>query len=637
MTISPIQGSKRVVYAVSKMQPFHLYYITGKLKNCQEENVCLFIRGTIATRMDQVAEIRSKIDIVSLIQEYLPLKKMGRNFKTLCPFHSEKTPSFIVSPERQIWHCFSCGKGGDVYTFLMEYEHMEFPEALRILANKAGVTLLHQQFETGVSSKKEKLYSLNRLACEFYHYLLVKHQLGKNAIAYVTEKRHIKPQTITTFQIGFAPAGNALVTYLMKKKGYKAEELLEAGLATRRGALLVDFFQNRLMFPLFDHRDNIIGFSGRILSDSIKTSKYINTRETLIYHKGATFFGMPTAKDQMKKEGKVYLMEGEFDVISSFQEGIANSLAVKGTAVTEDQVNLLSRFVQKVVLCFDMDKAGQDALKRSLGLLEKKSLSIGVLVLPVGKDPDEAIQKDKGGFIKAMKKDIPVYDYLLESYVKEYDPKTIEGKKKLGQELLPFFSAIDNEIVKEHYLTKLSETIGTSLESLMKEIERTQKITIAKNAPVITKTQRPRQEILEEYLLALFLQADNPKAFFTAIAYFHTSYVWSAPSLQKLFTSLRAFVNTHDTFDPKAFTTTLPSELLPAFDTSFLLPLSDNKEKYSEEIERVAKELHETSLKAEMKRLSSLIKQKEASEDTKGLEELQKEFSSLAAKLSIAG
>lgn len=584
--------------------------------------------------MDQVAEIRNKVDIVSLIQEYIPLKKMGRNFKANCPFHGENTPSFVVSPERQIWHCFGCGKGGDVYTFLMEYDHMEFPEALRLLATKVGVTLENAHFDSALTSKKERMYGLNRLACEFYHYLLTKHAVGKQALSYVTEKRHIKPQTLKTFQIGFAPAGNALVTYLVKKKGYKAEELLDAGLATRRGSMLVDFFQNRLMFALFDHRENIIGFSGRVMDDTAKTSKYINTKETLLYHKGNTFFGLPTAKDAMKKEGKVFLMEGEFDVISSFQEGISNALAVKGTAVTADQVSLLSRFVQKVVLCFDMDRAGQEALRRSLGLLEHKGLSIGVLVLPVGKDPDEAIQKDIAGFQKAIKKDVPVYDFLLTEAEKKFDSHSAEGKKSMGQELLPVFAAIDNEIVKEHYLTRLAETIGISYDTLTREIERQEKQEIAKKPLTLPQTKRPRQEVLEEYVLALLLQAANPKPLLTAIAHMAVDYVWVTLSLQKLFLLLQEFVEKQGTFDVKAFAATLPAELMPAFDTCFLLPISlIDSQKEQEEAVQVMKELYETHVRVQIKKVSEAMKQQEKTGSPEDLEKLQQQFTYLVSLL----
>lgn len=585
--------------------------------------------------MDQVSDIRSKIDIVSLIQEYIPLKKMGRNFKANCPFHGEKTPSFIVSPERQIWHCFGCQKGGDAYTFLMEYEHMEFPEALRILAEKAGVKLENQHFDTGVSSKKEKLYRLNRLACEFYHYLLTTHSLGKYALSYVQGKRHVKPQTIKTFQIGFAPFGNALVTYLTRKKGYSIDDLFDAGLATRRGSMVVDFFQNRLMFPLFDHRDNIVGFSGRVMDDNEKTSKYINTRETLIYHKGMTFFGLNIAKEAMKKEAKVYLMEGELDVISSFQEGITNAVAVKGTALTSDQVNLLSRFVQKVVLCFDMDKAGQEALKRSLGMLEKKALSIGVLILTIGKDPDEAIQKDLAGFQKAIKKDIPVYDFLMDLASKEFDSSTAEGKRKIGQELLPLLSNIENEIVKEHYLTKLAQILNVTSDTLAKEITKNEKQEIAKGPTLITKTQRPRQEVLEEYLLALLLQAENPKEMLSDISHVTTDYVWVTPSIQKVVEKLTYFVE-KNTFDAKTFANSLPSELTGIFDTCFLLPLSTTltEDRYKIEVKRVAEEMYETYLRAQIKKVGDAIKQKEHSGSVEDLEKLQQQFMNLVSLLS---
>src|SRR5258706_12374084 len=204
--------------------------------------------------MDQVEQIKQKIDIVAILQEFIPLKKMGRNFKANCPFHGEKTPSFVISPERQIWHCFGCQKGGDAYAFLMEYEHIDFPEALRMLADRAGVKLENQHFDSATASKKELIYTLNRLSAEFYHYLLTKHKIGKSALEYLSQERKIKSATMETFLLGFAPkSGNALTTYLIKKKGYKADDLVTAGLSYNRGQSVVDFFQGRIIFPLFDH------------------------------------------------------------------------------------------------------------------------------------------------------------------------------------------------------------------------------------------------------------------------------------------------------------------------------------------------------------------------------------------------
>ncbi|GIW61202.1 MAG: hypothetical protein KatS3mg089_0054 [Patescibacteria group bacterium] len=344
--------------------------------------------------MDQVNQIRDKIDLVSFIQETVPLKKAGKNFKGLCPFHNEKTPSFMVSPEKQVWHCFGCNAGGDIYTFLMQYERIDFPEALRILAKRAGIELIQTNYDSGLSSKKERLYSLNSLAAEYYHYLLTKHAVGEKARLYLKE-RGLNEKIIETFQLGFAPSiGNGLSRYLLEKKKYEKEELIDAGLAFNRGRDVVDFFRGRIMFPLIDHRDNVVGFSGRILDNTKSTSKYINTRETLVYHKGEHFYGLNVTKEFIRKTGQAILVEGEFDVISSFQEGITNVVAVKGTALTQQQINLIGRYAQKISICFDKDAAGQEAIRRSLPLIESKGLRVTVVVIQDGKDPDEAVRKN---------------------------------------------------------------------------------------------------------------------------------------------------------------------------------------------------------------------------------------------------
>ena len=277
--------------------------------------------------MDQASSVREKIDIVSLISEYIPLKKMGRNFTTLCPFHSENTPSFVVSSERQIWHCFGCGKGGDAFTFLMEYENLEFVEALRLLAKKAGVTLKIGG-DSFTTSKKENIYSLNNLASDYYNFVLTKHEAGKSAMEYLIKKRGLSLELIKTFNIGFAPSGGMdLSNYLMKKKNFKREDLIDAGLSFQKDNRIVDFFRNRIIFPLIDHRGNTVGFSGRSIDDKSYGPKYINTRDTLVYHKGGMFFGLNKAKEEIKKEEFAIVVEGEFDVISLHKEGIKNTIA----------------------------------------------------------------------------------------------------------------------------------------------------------------------------------------------------------------------------------------------------------------------------------------------------------------------
>lgn len=586
--------------------------------------------------MDQVAEVRGKTDIVALIQEYLPLKRAGRNFKTNCPFHNDKTPSFVVSPERQIWHCFSCGRGGDVFSFLIEYEHIEFPEALRILADKAGIILQNQKIDTGLTSKKEKIYSLNHLAAEFYHYLLTKHDLGKSALSYVLG-RGIKPQTIETYLLGFSPHGASLVTYLQKKKHFTVDDMFEAGLATRHGRDIVDFFQGRLMFPLYDHRNNTIGFSGRVLDPNEKISKYINTRETLVYHKGLTFFGLNSAKESIKKEETALLMEGEFDVISSFQEGITNAVAVKGTAVTTDQVNLLARFCKKVQLCFDTDHAGQEAMKRSLPLLEKKGLLTTVIVLPSGKDADESIKTDPIAFIKAVKNDVGVYDYLLEKAKQQYDIRSSFGKKQIGDELLPLLSEIENEIVKEHYLQLLGKTISTSYDALVKAIEKLKKEKVVRTDIAASLPSTSREEKLEYYFLALLIQSPYISMLLGGLQTFLTDYEWHTPSLGKVIAHVDTFLKSHPQGLAKDSLNSMPEELQKTFDICFLLPLPNFtlESEWQDQLQKTAIELTTLFIKEKMKKIAQDIADKEKNGTSEEITKLQEEFTQLATRLKI--
>lgn len=584
--------------------------------------------------MDQVSEIREKIDLVSFIAEFITIKKAGRNFKANCPFHGEKTPSFVVSPERQIWHCFGCNRGGDCYSFLMQYEHIEFPEALRILAKRAGIELVSARFDSTITSKKEKIYKLNALSAEFYHFLLTKHNAGKRALSYLTT-RGVTDKLIETFKIGFAPhIGTALTDYLLKKKKYPLEELMEAGLATMRGRYPVDFFSGRIMFPLIDHRDNTVGFSGRAIDDRTYGPKYINTRETLAYHKGDMFYGISLAKEAMKKQNQALLVEGEFDVISCFKEGITNTVAIKGTALTEQQVKLLSRFVQKVTMCFDADAAGQEAMRRSLMVLEPQGLTTTVVVNRSGKDPDEAIKNDPYAFKAALKQDMPIYDYLLEQELKKVDPASVQGKKVVADALLSIYSHIENEIVKEHYLKKLSKVLDTTYESIQKEVERLQKReVVGKRRVDMPKVKRTRDEILEEYLIALLIQAARVKDVVLRTEELLSDTLSQEKASQKILHALFVYCNSHDVFDAKTFGDSLPQELNEAYDRSFLLPLAtmNEPEKYMREVERTARELHAIYIRQQMKKLALAIGENER--EGVATDSLKERYSHLASLL----
>lgn len=587
--------------------------------------------------MDQVAQIRDKLDIVAFLSEYLTVKKGGRNFKALCPFHNEKSPSFMISPERQVWHCFGCGKGGDIYTFLMEYEHIEFPEALRVLAKKAGIELVQTKAEAGLSSRKERLYGLNSIAAEYYHYILTRHKVGERARNYLKE-RGLNDKVIETFQLGFAPGvGTALCDYLLKKKNYAKEDLLEAGLAFSRGAGIADFFRGRLMFPLIDHRDNVVGFSGRILDNDIKTSKYINTRETLIYHKGEGFYGLNVTKDAIRKAGQAILVEGEFDVISSFQAGVSNLVAVKGTALTEMQIALIARYAPKVSILFDGDRAGQEAIKRSLPLFERKGVQTSVILLEGGKDPDEAIKNNEFGYKQAVKKDVAVYDYLFDAALQEGDKDTAEGKKAIADAFLPVVASMTNEIIKEHYLRKISIVLDTSYGSVVKELDRKQQQvkTLQVKVSPVTVQKQSREEMLEEYLLSLIIQSSSPKqALDRAVAILSAS-LSKEKAYQKLIDHLMMYFADHEAFDQAIFSEQLPTELHFTYNKSMLFPLPpfDTDGHYQKEIDKVARQLKDIYLRERLKSVSEQIVSLEKDGNEAKVITLKEEYTDLLKNL----
>jgi DNA primase len=585
--------------------------------------------------MDQATEIREKIDIVSYISEFITLKKMGRNFKANCPFHNENTPSFVVSPERQIWHCFGCQKGGDAFSFLMEYENMEFSEAIRVLAKKTGVTLKETNFNKTQYSEKERIFELNNLALKFYHYLLTEHAAGKVALSYLKDKRKITDKIINTYQLGFAPSsGTALSAYLIKKKGYKSNDLFIAGLSFQKDGRIFDFFRDRIIFPLYDHRGNVTGFSARAL-DERNLPKYINTKETAVYHKGSMFFGLNSAKEEIKKKQDALIVEGEFDAISLFMEGISNAVAIKGTALTEGQVNLLARFTPKVTLCLDQDSAGFEATKRSLEVIEKKGLSTSIVVFPEGKDPDEALKSNPAEFKKAVRESVGIYDYLLNVFLSKNNKETAEGKKIITDTLLPLFNNISNEIIKEHFLKKLSSEIDVSLESLNREMEKLQKHEDKEKVIISKKDKRSRRQLIEEYLLALILQSEQQKEIFIKAKDSLVSYEFEIPSLGKIFVNLADYFAKKEKFDHQEFSQYLDRELIRSFDECFLFPLPKftSQAKAMEEIDKIAKELLTVFVKEKIKDINQEVSKAEDLGDEQKVKTLRDNMAKLLAIL----
>lgn len=587
--------------------------------------------------MDDVEKIRQKIDIVELIGERIPLKKTGRNFKSACPFHSEKTPSFVVSSERQIFHCFGCGKGGDIFKFLMEYDNLTFPESLKDLADRAGVKLTVSPFRSDKEKRQEAIYALNHLSSQFYNYLLLSHPSGKRALDYLVKVRKLSVPLIKTFSLGFAPGNDALVKYLVGKKRYRQEDLVNAGLAFKRSYGVSDFFKNRIIFPIIDLRGNVIAFSGRQLSEEGNGPKYVNTRETPVYIKGDTVFGIDKAREEIKKEGKVIIVEGEFDVITAHKNGISNIVAVKGTALTENQIRLLKRLTHKFALCFDTDPAGTEAQRRSIQLIEKEGITTTVVVPPHGKDPDELLNESPALFKKAVRDDLNVYDYIVDAAVGEFDSKSADGKKNILEKTLPYLVNIENEVLKEHFFKKLANKIDTTLDALIKQSDKLK--TEGKESPKPpAKSQLPREEVAEIYLLSLIFQSGNPKDSLVRVRAVLGEVPLSTPSLEKLLSYLDRYVQKDTDFDTRDFANFIPEELHVPFDTTYLAPIPElgDEEHFKRELEKATKHAKILSVKKILNKLTEELKDAESKKDEEKVKTLEEKFSRLSRLLAVS-
>src|SRR3990172_1063696 len=474
--------------------------------------------------MDQVEEIKGKTDIVELIQEYVPLKRAGRNYKGLCPFHGEKTPSFMVNPELQIFKCFGCGEGGDAYSFLQRIEGMEFGEALRNLADRVGVKLVSYR-PSQQEELKDTLLQTNYLAGEYYHYVLTKHNLGIQAREYLKD-RGVTNEAIEIFKLGFAPEGwDFLLSYLSGKKGFKEEDIERAGLAIKsqsdretKKQSYYDRFRNRIMFPLNNPRGQTVGFSGRVMpgADEKAGGKYVNTPETEIYHKSGILYGYDLARSAIKAENTSVLVEGQMDVIGSWQAGVPNNVGVGGTALTDRQIELLKRVGETVIMALDADQAGDAAARKGIEAAGKTGLIVKVVDIRKGrkyKDPGEWATDDPDGWKEAVKKAVVVYDFYLDSAVSRHGLDVV-GKTRIGRELLPIWRNIEDEIVKAHYVKKLAEVLGVEEEDIRQQMAKSQvpklNSQIPKNNQMTNeRMKKSRREVVEEYIVGLALRGSK--------------------------------------------------------------------------------------------------------------------------------
>ncbi|MBU0572802.1 DNA primase [Patescibacteria group bacterium] len=584
---------------------------------------------------DQIEEVKTKTDIVPIISEHVELKKAGRNYKGLCPFHSEKTPSFMVSPELQIFKCFGCGESGDVISFLQKYEGMDFPEALKYLADRAGVKLIQRQFKG--KGEKEKLIEINALAAKFYNYILLNHKVGKPALDYLIKERGLKLETIKAFNIGFSPnVPLALKKFLIDKKKFSYQDLEKAGIVYRRGGGAIDRFKGRIIFPLLDHRGNNIGLAGRILP-SIKTEagKYINSPETEIYHKSKVLYGLNSTRRDIKKENSVVVVEGELDMISSWQSGVKNTVAIKGTALTEDQVKLLSRFGNEFILALDSDAAGDKAARRSITLAQDQGVEVKVARLGKYKDPDEMARKAPGEYKKALKKAQGVWDFLVDLIFSKYDETSGTGKAKISKEISPILAEISDEIVQAHYIEKVARKLGVPRDAVADQTRKT-KTAAATGTPKIAIPTKPkvisRRELLEERLLALAFQSD-PKI----LSEKKTFSLFAAPLTTRIAEEYKKYSAGNKEFNPSDFAASLPKELVQGFADMILEDVQNLIERpqvLKKEQEMVIRELGLLKIKDELSALGEKISEYEEKGEKAKLRKAEEKFGELSERLT---
>lgn len=577
-----------------------------------------------------INDILDRIDIVELISGYIPLKLAGRNFKALCPFHHEKTPSFMVSPTRQIYHCFGCNAGGNAYSFLMKYERLEFPEAVEMLAKKVGVALPVVSLENSLkeSNLSKQLYQANELASIYYHRLLETEE-GKRGLFYL-RKRGLKDETIAKFKLGYAhSAWDGLLSFA-RSKGFKLEILERAGLIIpREGGGHFDRFRDRIIFPIFELKDKVIGFGGRAL-DKETPPKYMNSPETGIYSKGRHLYGLNFALEHIRQIDFVIIVEGYLDLITPHQFGLKNIVSSLGTALTTEQIRLLKRYTKNVVMVYDADQAGEAASLRGLDMLIEEGLNIKVVSLPQGFDPDDYVrQKGISNFQEEIKAGRDLFDYKLNLLVTKYNPSALENKIKIINEMLPTISKVENAILESCYIKRLSESLSVAEESLLIEIRKVKKLKTYRNLSLTDEDKASFVKLdvkpAEKFILRLMLE-DNE--FIRECRERLTPADFQSPNAREIVEALFEFNSQNKKISPNKLinyfqddrTSQLVSKLI-TFDEEII----DRRKTFEDCIKRVKKDGREIRLKT----IGDEIKSMQTSKDEARLEKLMAESNRL--------
>ncbi len=601
--------------------------------------------------MSVVDDVKSKIDIVDVIGQYVTLKKAGRNFKALCPFHNEKTPSFIVFPDQGTWHCFgSCATGGDVFSFLMKRENIDFGEALRRLAQRAGVELIREG--PGEDAERKRLRELLATAAAHYHYLLKNHPAAQAAREYIV-KRHLKPDTVELFELGFAlDDWHAMETFLVGK-GFSVRDIEAAGLSVQReGGGHYDRFRGRLMFPIRNRNSEVIGFGARTLTG--EEPKYLNSPQTPLFDKSGTLYGLDLAKDAIRQQNLAIIVEGYMDVIGAHQGGFKNVVASLGTALTEKQLGLLKRLTNRYALALDPDAAGEEATKRGLEVARAAAdhknapvpMGIGTILMarridaellaipmPPGKDPDELIYDAPSRWRELVENAVPLVDFFFDALTQDLDLKNKSTDKPIAlKRLVPIIEELSEASERSHYQQKLARLVGMPEKALEEQIvaqRQLPRISMrqGKNLP---SAPPPAASKLEEYVLALALHTPEHLA---RIGFLEAEDFSEADS-RALFVALREFWKPAEWFDREAFRATLDETLAALYDRLIERDAPDLDELgLGREIEGAAHRLRLQHDKTELEQIEVLLRDKDDERAQEDILRLQTRVSFLLKRL----
>lgn len=455
-----------------------------------------------------IDEIRDRTDIVTVISDHVVLKKVGKNFKGLCPFHSEKTPSFSVSPDKRIYHCFGCGVGGNVFKFLMEIQSISFPEVLKVLAERAGIPLPRNSSDHSTDpghKERESLRKLNEAATRYFQSLLKNPEGGLSARNYLTS-RHFDAETLERYRVGWAaPTWKGLLTHVQQKSSVTQEQLLKSGLIIKKedSSTVYDRFRGRVIFPIKDLHSNIIGFGGRSINEEDQP-KYLNSPETLLYQKSETLFGMDQAKQAIRKENQVILVEGYFDQMRAVQHGVEYVVATCGTALTAKQASMLRNHAETAILIFDSDSAGRSAAEKGFNILLEHGMNVKIVVLPDGQDPDSFIQEQGAeSFLEKIRNAKPFMESYIDALVRESPGQTPADKVKMANQILPLLAKIKNTVERSAWLEKFTSKTNIDDRTFLKELSKA----LTQNQPRMAETKSELAPLLnlEKHLVHLIL------------------------------------------------------------------------------------------------------------------------------------